>query len=155
MTSWQLFNLPVEERGQAQGTVARVAVHWDQRRLAGFVVGYRIGGIRYVPFGPGVDVDEWGLHLVRPHVVETISRAALARLMALDWRDRPVHDGAGRLVGRVRDVEFDPATGMVEAVWVSRGVVGDLWHGMYLVSMAVLHAEGHRIVLGRHGDAGR
>jgi sporulation protein YlmC with PRC-barrel domain len=155
MTAWQVHNLPVEIAGQPIGAVVRVAVDWDRARVAGFVIGYRVGSARFVPFGPGVAVDDRGVHLGGPGAVETIRRSVLDRLAAADWRDRPVWDKTGRVVGRIQDVEFDPATGAVHAVWVSRGVLGDLWHGMYLVSAAVLHEDGHRIVLERHGDAGR
>lgn len=140
MTRWHLLNLPVywEHARERWALVDQIWFDWEGRRLDCLVVGRAGFRLRVLQFGPGV--------LLGPDRVVVTDRSSLSlqprhwqrALRGLDWEGEPVRDRAGHPLGRVKDIDFNPASGVIQKVWLSRGVLADLWEGMVAVDIAQL-----------------
>lgn len=150
MTRWHLINLPVYVTGAPEPTAAveAVWVDWQARRVQALVVGGSVFGVRAVEYGDGVRVEPDGVRLRHWSLVRRFPRRMAAMAANGDWQGRPVVDAATRrLMGRVKDLEFDPTSGNIQALWISRGILADLWHGMALSPIAQAQPDGDRIVV--------
>ncbi len=68
------------------------------------------------------------------------------------WR-RPA--GGGHVLGRLKDVAFDPATGSVSQWWLSRAWLADGLDGMVSVPASAVSQDGSGISWMSTGDAVR
>ena len=148
MTRWYLTNLPVRvgSEHRPRWDVDRVYFDWQRGMLDVMVLH---GGWSWplLPFGPGVEIRDREVWIADPTLVVRSAKDKLKRARGEDWDDRPCTDARGHTIGRVRDVEFQEDTGEVRAVWISRGVLADVWHGMWLADFHHLQRVDDRIAL--------
>lgn len=137
MTRWHLLNLPVywEQAIERWALVDQIWFDWEGRRLDSLVVGRSGFGLRVVQFGPAVRLGRDRVVVKDRSAVSLRPRRWQRALRQLDWEGELVRDQAGHPLGRVKDVDFDPDTGDIRMVWISRGVLADLWQGMLAVDM--------------------
>ena len=155
MTRWHVLNLPVYVTGSREpcASVSAVLVDWEARRVAALMVALNFFGARVIPLGPEVTIDADGIRMARRSVIERRPRRWARRWVEADWHGREVVDAKGRLLGHVKDLEFDPKTGNVTALWLSRGILADVWHGMALVDLGDVTVYARRIVMTHPGQA--
>jgi uncharacterized protein YrrD len=155
VTRWHVLNLPVYVTGSREpcASVGAVWVDWEARRVASLMVALNLFGAKVIPLGPAVSIDADGVRIAQRAVIERRSRRWARRWVEADWHGREVVDGTGRLLGHVKDVEFDPKTGSVTALWLSRGILADVWHGMALVGLDDVRVDARRIVVTHPGQA--
>jgi sporulation protein YlmC with PRC-barrel domain len=154
VTRWQLLHLPVRfgEERWPRYRVRHGVIDWEDGRLTHLVIGWGWPRWPSLKIGPGVTLgthEVWAADAAR---VEWRPPEAWRALRESDWQGRPVLDNAGRVVARVADAEFNPETGDLVGVWLSRGVIADMWLGMRQVDPGFLrhrhgrieiHAVGH------------
>jgi len=157
VTRWHVINLPVRigQRPEPWGTVAALWFVWEERRLEGVGVtsGWRRRWqVRYdetVRIGPeGVWVPNWD-------GVRSISPAAWRGRSATDRQGQGLSDASGRVLGFVKDVGFDPATGHMTTLWLTRGRLADVVQGMVSVPASAVSEDGSGISWMSTGDAVR
>lgn len=154
MTRFELTRLPVRIGGDRhpRWEVAAAYFDWDRGMLALLQLhaGWSWPLVRY---GPGVEIEDRGLWVAKANLIRRDGRDECRWARANDWADRPVVDATGQVLGLVRDVEFSCDTGEIGAVLISRGVLADLWDGMWLADFRALVAHGDRISFGCGGHA--
>ena len=156
VTRWHVINLPVYvgARREPLGAVRGVWPDWEAGRVDRLTLDAGPWSVPAIQFTHEVHIDVDGVRLNHVGQVERQSGSWLTALEAGDWQGRLVVDGTGRLVGRVTDLEFQAAGGGLVGIWVSRGILADLWHGMLLADMRSVVPERDRIVVGASGKAG-
>lgn len=148
MTRWFLTHLPVRvgEDRRPRWVVEEVFFDWDR----GILDCLRLrGGWSWpaLPFGPGVEIRDREVWIPEPGLVVRESRRRFQQAREQDWDGWPVTDADGHVLGRVRDVEFKEKDGTIRAVWISRGVIADVWRGMWLADFGQLRPCDRRIAL--------
>jgi uncharacterized protein YrrD len=144
VTRWHLINMPVRI-GTARepfGLVLALWFEWDEGRVDALGVGSRLRRRFLVPFGDGVTIRPDGVHLA--------DRGAMRLARTADWRERTAGDRAGRMLwerggralGIVKDVGFNPETGRMVTLWLTRGRLADIVHGMVAVPAAAVGDAG-------------
>ena len=149
MTRWHLINLPVYGPGDRRpfAAVSGAWFDWEALRLRTLVLGRGVRGWRTVR-AEKVLIRDDAVVVTDRRAVERVSRRVFRQRQEEDWEGRLVQDVDRRPVGRIRDIEFDPVSGRVLTVWVSRGILADIWQGMVAVDARALasSAEGITVV---------
>lgn len=148
MTRWFLTHLPVRVGAESRPRWEVDQVFFDWQR--GVLDLLRLhGGWSWpaLPFGPQVAIRDREVWIPDPTLVVRESRRRFQTAAAGDWDGRPVTDARGYMVGRVRDVEFLEDSGRIRAIWISRGIVADVWQGMWLADFDKLRRLEDRIAL--------
>lgn len=158
LSVWHVTHLPVRVTGEQRirRLVEDVVVSWEEPRVEGFILSPRLFSSWYLPAdAERMVVSEMGIETLRWDGVERRTRrwtkhheGVLGRL-----RNRPVVDQEGRLCGRLKDLIFSEHTFRVEALVVSRGILGDLLSGTVLVPTGdVTEIGGEAIKIYAHGE---
>jgi uncharacterized protein YrrD len=139
VTRWHLINLPVYSPGARRpfAAVTGAWFDWEALRLKTLVLGRGVRGWRTVRAEAALIRDD-AVVVTDLRAIERVPRRLYRLYQTEDWEGRPVQDADRRPVGRIRDVEFDPASGRILTVWVSRGVLADIWQGMVAVDARAL-----------------
>lgn len=149
MTRGDLLHIPVRFGDEIwpRYRVRQALIDWDAERLTHMVIS--VGWRRWVNLRleAGVVIEATEIRASGPEHIEWWSPARARACQRQDWEGCAVEDAGGRLLGRVADVEFDPASGRLLACWISAGVAADLWQGMRRVAMGGLGRRGERIRL--------
>lgn len=155
MTRWHLLNLPVYFSGQIEpwAVVESAWFDWHTRQLDVMRVGRDIHGVRVIPFNRAVRIQSDAVWVSGRQCVGHITRAEIKKWEAQDWQGRIVHDLKSRPLGRLKDVGFDEVSGRIEAIWLSRGILADLWHGMLMVKSDAITENAEGITLRITGQA--
>lgn len=139
--SSDLIGLPVlsGQRFKRIGRVCEVLVHPDGARICGLVLDP--GGL----FRPRRVLDFKAVKAVRStHLLadEVYCEDVAQTCCGGTLQGLPVLDGAGDELGTMDDIHFDPSTGRIVAMQLSRGFVDDLLGGKGIV------AVGERFIAG-------
>jgi len=155
VTRWQLLHLPVRFGAERwpRYRVRHGVVDWEDGRLTHLVIGWGWPRWPSLKIGPGVRVTTHEVWAADPSRVEWRTPGAWRALRANDWQGRPVVNEWGRVVARVADAEFDPETGDLVGVWLSRGVIADMWTGMRRVDPGALRHHHGRIEIDGAGHS--
>lgn len=144
MTRWHLLNLPVYFVGQIEpwAVIEAAWFNWHTRQLDVLRVGRDTHGIRVLQFNQEIRIQSDAVWVLNRQCVGHVTRAAIKKWDAEDWQDRIVHDWQSHPQGRLKDVGFDAVSGRIESLWLSRGILTDLWHGMVMIkSEAIAESE--------------
>ncbi|MBX5466487.1 MAG: PRC-barrel domain-containing protein [Firmicutes bacterium] len=146
VTRWHLLHLPVwvaEER-RPWRRVQEVLLIWSEGRAAGVVLEHWWPEVLFVPAGEGLAIRPTGVWLAHRSLAVRRPRAWFREQAksAAQWLGRPVVDGAGQEVGRLKDVVIDEETWTVAGAVISRGLLRDLLDGAWVVDWREFQGSG-------------
>lgn len=150
LSSWHLTHLPVRVKGRARPwqVVDEVVVSWQDLVIDGFLLMPRPFRSPFVPSQSRIQVTAMGIEMQDRREVQWKSRRWRRQVLAEQklFQNRPVVDETGRLYGRLKDVLFDESTFRITHLMVSRGILGDLLSGAFVVPAAeVLEIDGEAV----------
>jgi len=142
VSGWHVTHLPVREVGRERTwrVVDEVIVAWEELVVDGFLLSSGPFRASYLSGTSDTRVTAMGIEILSRQCVERRTRRwrkdVLRRQQAM--KNRTVVDQTGRIRGRIKDFLFDEKTLAITHLVVSRGVVGDLLSGAYMVSVKQL-----------------
>ncbi len=157
MTRWQLLNLPVHlgEAPEPWGTVAALWFLWEERRVDRVGIISRWRRRWEMPLGPGVRLDWSGVWIADATVLWPASARVWRVRRRLDRQGWVLANPGGEVLGLLKDVAFDPDSGAMSWLWLSRGRLADVLHGMVSVPASAVSEDGSSISWLSTGDAVR
>lgn len=150
-----LTRMPVYdlETGRIVGRVRRLIVDPDERRVVGLLLATRLGKEAHcLPFR---ELHAVGEHAVTVRGLEAITPLSEQPDMVEVLRSRrriyhaPVLTEGGRFLGDVDEFTVNPRTGRVEALFVSGGLIRDLFRGQAVLPAHVVLTIGEDAVIVR------
>ncbi|MCL5115570.1 MAG: PRC-barrel domain-containing protein [Firmicutes bacterium] len=137
VSGWHITHLPVRVSGASRvwRIVDEVVVSWSEFRVEGFLLTPRPFRVLFIPGDAGVTVSTLGIEISERKTAERRSKHWRREVLKKQqqFKNRPVVDQTGRLHGRLKDFLFDERTLQLTHLIVSRGLMGDLLSGAYLV----------------------
>ncbi|HEY8418614.1 MAG TPA: PRC-barrel domain-containing protein [Limnochordales bacterium] len=150
-----LTRMPVYdlETGRVVGRIRRLIVDPDERRVVGLLLATRLGKeAQCLPFR---ELHAVGEHAVTVRGLEAITPLSEQPDMVEVLRSRrriyhaPVLTEGGRFLGDVDEFTVNPRTGRVEALFVSGGLIRDLFRGQAVLPAHVVLTIGEDAVIVR------
>lgn len=157
MTRWQLLNLPVYLGAAPEpwGTVVALWFLWDERQVDRLGIASRWRRRWDLALQPGVRVEWSGVWVADAGMLQPASAPSWRQRRRRDRQGRPLAGPGGDVLGLLKDVAFDPESGAMSWLWLSRGRLADVLHGMVSVPASAVSEDGSSISWLSTGDAVR
>jgi len=142
ISGWHIVHLPVRLMGRSRPVtvVEQVIVSWPDLWVTGFLLASPPFRFRFLPARQDLRITVTGVEIPSLKVIERRSRRWVREQQKAQkwWQNWPVESGDGQMVGRVKDFFFDEKSLAITHVVISRGIVGDLLSGAWVLEREAL-----------------